>query len=146
MRIVSIRGNEHYRKNYGSYNEEKFQKALKSKLVLCLGLAIIQHKIKEAAILFKEESENYNLKFQPNDFKLMSSYLTFRYHTQNDEVKNIIKNYKVFFYEFFNSLEYTKEMTTKSIWSIFYKHYHIYYSNKFGVLGKIIHKTKIQLI
>lgn len=150
MKIVSLKGKELY-SNY--INGEKhidielqFKKSLKNKLAMCLGVSIIQNKIEEAASLFKNENTKYELQFIPNDFKLMNSYLTFRYQNSDNAIMEILIKYKPLFIQFFHQIGFNKSVTRTCIWAIFSKHYYILYVKKMGNIGRILHKLKVQTI
>ncbi len=148
MKKVLIRGKNLYMKNYLHTNkidiESTFKNSLKNKLAICLGVGILQNKIEETTSLFEEETKKNNLHFIPSDFKLMSSYLTFRYQDLDDDVIKILKNYKPQYVHFFQKIGYTKTIIRQCIWAIFSKHYHIYYRKKLGYLGILLHKLKAQ--
>ena len=150
MKNVLFRGKELSIKNNIGLNENDsklmFKNSLKHKLVMCLGVSILQNKIDESAKLFNEEIKKYNLELLQIDFKLMSSYLTFRYQTSQADLVKILKVNKPLFINFFQKIGYNKSQIKQCIWTIFSKHYHIFYTSKLGKIGLIFHKLKVQSV
>jgi glycosyltransferase involved in cell wall biosynthesis len=146
MKLVSVKGYNLVltKANNSILNTSKiiFNTHIKKKLAMCLGVAICQTKIVEAVRLYEQEVKQEALQFQVNDFKQMSSYLTFRYQTDKISVVTILTKYKELFRQFFKAIGFSKSTTDKCIWLIFSKHYYLEYTDKFGFLGKLIFKAK----
>ena len=150
LKTVSFRAIEKANKT-NLFNETpsskiQFQQALKKKLLMCLGLSIMQGKIEASCELFQKEIDEENLLIIIEDFKAMSSYLTFRYHTSSKNASIVLKEYKPFFIEFFKQNGYDKKKIKQCLWVIFSNHYHSYYKDKFGHFGLGLHKLKLQMI
>jgi len=64
----------------------------------------MQGKVAESCELFQKEIKEYNLLFSKEDFKMMSSYLTFRYRTSPKDALSVLKEYKPFFSNFLNKM------------------------------------------
>jgi len=148
LKEVALRGKEEFKKHQTNVLdiEKQFKNSLKQKLALCLGVGILQNKVKETVELFLLESKHHHLEFKPKDFKLMSSYLTFRYRTSEMDVRKVLNEYKPLYITFFKTLGYNRREIGKSTWIIFSKHYHLLYKKKYGTLGSIFHKLKSKLI
>lgn len=146
MKFVSVKGYKLFLKNANSsiLNTSKniFKTHLKYKLAMCLGVAICQIKIAEAISLYEQEVEQEALQFQLNDFKKMSSYLTFRYQTDKKNNTIILTKYKALFIQFFTGIGFSKSTINKCIWLVFSKHYFLKYTEDVGFLGKILFKIK----
>ncbi len=138
--------------NYSEFSKEikanktQFEQALKKKLLMCLGLSIMQGNIEESYKLFQKEINEQNLLFNIVDFKIMSSYLTFRYHTSPKEASFVLKEYKPFFIQFFKLNGYNNKKIKQCLWVIFSNHYHTHYKSKLGHFGLGLHKLKLQTI
>jgi glycosyltransferase involved in cell wall biosynthesis len=126
--------------------EKKFKTSLKKKLAMCLGVSLSQNKIKDSIDLLTSETQKFQLYFSPNDFSLMSSYLTFRYKTSEQDAKHILQKYKPIFKKFFEQIGYNKSQINKANWSVFSKHHYICYVSKYGTLGKVFFKIKSIMI
>ncbi len=124
----------------------KFQEALKKKLSMCLGLSITQGNIDDSYNLFQKEIVEHNLFFSTEDFKIMSSYLTFRYHTTFQESSIVLNQYKPMFIQFFKRNGYNNKKIKQCLWIVFSSHYYTYYKNKFSYIGLIFYKLKLQVI
>jgi len=146
MKLVSLKGYNLFLKNTDNPTENItkniFKTHLKKKLAMCLGVAICQNKIDEAKKLYEQEVKKEDLIFQANDFKQMSSYLTFRYQTDKKSIATVITKYKILFSQFFIAIGFTNSIKEKCIWILFSKHYYINYKNRFGFLGKLLFKVK----
>ena len=146
MKLVSVKGYNLFLKNADNsiQNSSKniFKTHLKNKLAMCLGVAICQTKVDEAMRLYEQEVKKEALLFQAKDFKQMSSYLTFRYQTDKQNITTILTKYKVLFSQFFIAIGFANSTTHKCIWLILSKHYYLSYNNKFGFFGKLVFKIK----
>jgi glycosyltransferase involved in cell wall biosynthesis len=146
MKLVSVKGYNLFLKNADNsiQNSSKniFKTHLKNKLAMCLGVAICQTKVDEAMRLYEQEVKKEALLFQAKDFKQMSSYLTFRYQTDKQNITTILTKYKVLFSQFFIAIGFDNSTTHKCIWLILSKHYYLNYTNKFGFFGKLFFKVK----
>lgn len=123
-------------------SDKEFINSLKYKLALCLGISITQNKIEESIQLFKKETKKYSLLFNHNDFKIMSSYLTFRYRTETSELNLILNTYYPLFKLFFQKIGLSKINQKRALWVIFKKHFYLMYIEKYGYLGLIYCKIK----
>lgn len=148
LKSVALRGKEIglSKKIITENPEENFKNSLKNKLAMCLGVSVLQNKIEDSLALFETETQKYNLDFSPNDFKLMSSYLTFRYKTNELDVRKVLNDYKPLYDHFFKEIGFNKREVIQASWAVFSKHYHLSYKNKFGTLGVAYHKLKSNLI
>jgi hypothetical protein len=150
LKTVSFRASENVSKTNSSNEHKniqiKFQQALKNKLSMCLGLSIMQGNIDEAYNLFQKEIDEHNFIFHIEDFKIMSSYLTFRYHTSFKESSIVLNKYKPLFIQFFKKNGYNKKKIKQCLWVIFSNHYNTYYKSKLSYLGLLLHKLKLQII
>lgn len=111
---------------------------IKSSLLKCLGLSVMQGKVEESLKLFSEEIAKYNFLFEPKDFSLMNSYLSFRYLTSKEEVEFIFKNIYPHFQIFFQRIPYSKKIQNSCLKAVFYKHQMIRNKQRWGVFSPVI--------
>jgi hypothetical protein len=113
---------------------------IKSSLLKCLGLSIMQGKVDESLKLFNEETAKYNFAFKPKDFSLMNSYLSFRYLTSKEDVRFLFENIYPHFQNFFNQIPYPENIQQASLKAVFYKHRMIRNKHKWGVWSPLINR------
>ena len=150
LKTVSLRAKDKAFETHSSNEHRnipvKFQQALKKKLSMCLGLSIMQGNIEDSYNLFQKEINDHHLLFEIEDFKIMSSYLTFRYHTSFQESSVVLNQYKPLFIKFFKKNGYSNKKIKRCLWVIFSSHYYAYYKSKFSYSGLVFHKFKLQVI
>jgi glycosyltransferase involved in cell wall biosynthesis len=113
---------------------------IKSSLLKCLGLSIMQGKVDDALRLFNEETAKYNFTFEPKDFSLMNSYLSFRYLTSKEDIEFLFKNIYPHFQNFFNRISYSENIQQACLRAVFYKHRMIRNKHKWGVWSPLINR------
>lgn len=82
----------------------KLSDTLKRHLLTCLGVSVMQGKIRESVELFNKEIADYAIKLKSTDFQFMYSYLSFRYWNSRKEVELIFKDLYPRFKSFFNEV------------------------------------------
>lgn len=114
---------------------------IKFQLLRCLGVSIMQGKIKESVDLFQSERNKYELTFNPQDYLFMSSYLSFRYFHSAAELYTVFSEFVPRFKEFFKQIElYGKEMEA-AIKVIFGAQYKIRNHQRYGrFLGALLNR------
>jgi glycosyltransferase involved in cell wall biosynthesis len=114
---------------------------LKPILIQCLGVLVVQGKVREAFELLKSEKEEFEMKFISSDFKSMNSYLTFRYWNELQDLNELIKNSKVFFLGFFNMIFSDKNEVASAMNQVFSQVFWKMNRMKYGrFLGAILNK------
>lgn len=103
-------------------------------LLRSLGVSVMQGKIDQSILFFKENTpiplENYII----SDFEYMCSYLSFRYWYSLSDIKEVFEFVYPNFKLFFNQLGYNKRETNKALFHVFKRHYfcrNIYHYGKF---------------
>lgn len=114
---------------------------IKRCLLQCLGVTIMQGYIEESIQLFEKERKQYNLVFEPNDFGLMCSYLSFRYWYAEDKLTQIFNEFYSNFEAFFNELDGNVIDSRKGLKQVFDRHIKVRRKQKFGLLGSIMNKV-----
>jgi len=109
LKIVGIRGMNHddripYADDVFRGIEVEPQKMIALQLLRCLGLSVMQGKIRESVDLFFKEKDKYNLAFSPFEFREMYSYLSFRYWVKMEEVMRIQEEFYPRFTIFFQQI------------------------------------------
>lgn len=120
-----IIGNSLLNKDYHFDTTPVLQKAL----IRCLGVSIMQSEIDKSVLLFKNESSKTINEYEPTEFSLMCSYLSFRYWYSPLDIKNVFETIYPNFKLFFNEVNYDKKLVDKVLFQIFKQHY--YYRNKY---------------
>jgi len=116
---------------------------IKFQLLRCLGVSVMQGKIKESVALFQSEKKKYELTFNPQDYLFMSSYLSFRYFHSAGELYTVFAEFVPRFKEFFRQIElYGKEMEV-AIKVIFGAQYKIRNHQRYGrFLGALLNRLR----
>ncbi len=113
---------------------------IKSSLLKCLGLSITQGKVDDALRLFNDEVAKYNFTFEPKDFSLMNSYLSFRYLTSREDVEFLFKNIYPHFQNFFNRIPNSEKTQQACLRAVFYKHRMIRNKHRWGICSPLINR------
>jgi len=117
---------------------------IKNSLLKCLGLSIMQGKIEESLRLFQDETARHKFAFEPEEFSLMNSYLSFRYLTSRENVEFLFKNSYPHFQNFFNRIPYSEKIQKACLRAVFCKHQMIRNKQRWGIFSPIInHWLKI---
>ena len=100
---------------------------LQDVLLRSLGVSVMQGKIDESIIFFRENTPIQIHEYQISKFELMCSYLSFRYWYSREDIKEVFEliypNFKLFFYK----LGYSKYKTERILYCVFKRHY--FYQN-----------------
>lgn len=101
-------------------------------LLRSLGVSVMQGKIDQSILFFKENTpiplENYII----SDFEYMCSYLSFRYWYSLSDIKEVFEFVYPNFKLFFNQLGYNKSETNKALFHVFKRHYFYHNIHKYG--------------
>ena len=92
---------------------------VKFQLFRCLGVSIMQGKIKDSVALFLKERQIWNWVISVDDYKGMSSYLSFRYFLKKEEIRSLLKDVKPLFEEFFKAIGLTEKDMSKALALVF---------------------------
>lgn len=120
-----ISENSLFNKEYDFNTTPVLQKAL----IRCLGVSIMQGEIDKSILLFDKESPKKINEYNPAEFSLMCSYLSFRYWYSPLDIKNVFRTIYPSFKMFFDAINYDKKLVDKALFHIFKQHY--YYRNIF---------------
>ncbi len=114
-------------------------KVLQEALIRSLGVSIMQGKIEESVELFKKESKKLIEEYQPEEYQIMCSYLSFRYWYSENEINEIIISTIPEFILFFKKIGYSNTRIKKIIFFIFNQHLCHLNKYRFGsIIGTII--------
>ncbi len=113
---------------------------VKKTLLMCLGVALCQNRISEAIDLFKTEKQLYNFEFIASDFKLMCSYLSFRYHVSINDIKYAFEVLYPRFSQFLTELDFSVYDQKAILSEIFSVHTKLQIRYKWGFLSPVINR------
>lgn len=114
--------------------------SVKKSLLMCLGVAVCQNRISEAIDLFKKEKQLYNFEFIASDFKLMCSYLSFRYKVSKNDVNYVFEVLYPRFTQFFTGLDFSESDQKAILSEIFSVHTKLQIRHKWGFLSPVINR------
>ena len=114
--------------------------SVKKSLLMCLGVAVCQNQISEAIDLFKKERQLYNFDFIASDFKLMCSYLSFRYKVSKNDINYVFEVLYPRFTQFFTGLDFSESDQKAILSEIFSVHTKLQISHKWGFLSPVINR------
>lgn len=113
---------------------------IKCSLLKCLGLSIMQGKIEESLRLFQEETDRFHFSFQPKEFNLMNSYLSFRYLTSQKDIEYLFNNIYPHFQHFFRHTSFSESKQRECLYAVFQKHMMIRNKQRWGIFSPIINR------
>lgn len=114
--------------------------SVKKSLLMCLGVAVCQNQISEAIDLFKKERQLYNFEFIASDFKLMCSYLSFRYKVSKNDINYVFEVLYPRFTQFFTGLDFSESDQKVILSEIFSVHTKLQIRHKWGFLSPVINR------
>ena len=117
--------NSLFNKDYDFDTNPVLQKAL----IRSLGVSIMQGEIENSITLFENESPKKINDYSPDEFGLMTTYLSFRYWYSPSDIKNVLGTIYPNFKLFFKTINYNEKLVNKALFHIFKQHY--YYQNKY---------------
>ncbi len=112
--------------------------SIKRNLLLCLGVSITQGRIDESVQLFNSENQKFNFKIDLVDYKIMCSYLSFRYRKNDDDLLRIQKVVIPNFISYFNNLGFNVSQVNSVMKLIFDSFYKIQLKKKWKILSPLI--------
>ncbi len=112
-------------KNY----EFNTNEVLQDVLLRSLGVSVMQGKIDESIIFFRENTPIQIHEYKVSKFEFMCSYLSFRYWYTPEDIKEVFELIYPNFKLFFNKLGYSKNKTNRILYYVFKRHY--FYQNIF---------------
>ena len=98
-------------------------RVLQEVLLRSLGVSIMQGKIDQSILFFKEHSPISLNGYKVGDYEYMCSYLSFRYWYSQADIKEVFESIYPNFNLFFNRLGYNKSITNKALYHVFKSHY-----------------------
>jgi glycosyltransferase involved in cell wall biosynthesis len=114
--------------------------SVKKSLLMCLGVAVSQNRISEAIDLFKKEKQLFNFEFIGSDFKLMCSYLSFRYNVSRNDIKYAFEVLYPRFSQFLTGLDFSDSDQKAILSEIFSVHTKLQIRYKWGFLSPFINR------
>lgn len=127
------------------YTEIDLRPSVKHFLTMFIGVALVQNQKEVAIQLYSQNTNKYHLEWQPEDWRPMCSYLSFRYRYLSDEVLKALNVYRNIFREFLTQIGYDKKKTDNVLQEIFETHIKIYNRQKWGIAGKVFNYLRFQL-
>jgi len=122
--------------NFGS--DFDFVASIKDHFFRCLGVMIHQGQVDKAIYWYQEEVQKWNWSINRSDWKLLSSYLSWGYFFEKDEIQKLMKQTGNALLEFFLRLGYSKKESMKLVRLVFTpqlkKRNHIRFGRLFGGL------------
>ncbi len=114
---------------------------IKRCLLQCLGVTVMQGHIQESLQLFEKERKQMDLVFEPKDFGLMCSYLSFRYCYAEDKLKQVFNEFYSNFEAFFKELDGDLIDSRKALKHVFDRYSKVRRKQQFGLFGSIMNKV-----
>jgi glycosyltransferase involved in cell wall biosynthesis len=114
---------------------------IKTRLLTCLGVSVMQGKIKQSVELFRKEMNTFRLTFSAEDFKAMYSYLSFRYWSGEQEIDRILNEFVPRFKSFFLESGLSPAEQQKALEAVFLPVRKIRNVNQHGkIIGGLMNK------
>jgi hypothetical protein len=113
---------------------------VKRLLLMCMGVAVMQGKIEQAIELIHQEFKEWGFDLQPEDFKYMCSYLSFRYQVSNEDLKWIKDELMPLFRLFFEKLAWQNLDNKKAFAVVFSIHHQLMIRKKWGFVSPLINR------
>ncbi len=104
-------------------------KVLVNVLIRSIGVGIMQNNIEESLAFLRNETIKELSQFEPKEFEIMCSYMTFRYWYSPSDIEEVFTVYYPRFEEFFVKAGYDKIFRKKVMFVIFKRHF--YYKNRY---------------
>ncbi|MHA7131826.1 glycosyltransferase family 2 protein [Algoriphagus namhaensis] len=107
---------------YAPYNNEydlDYPEIQKNHLIRMLGVMLHQEKVEEAITCYQEELKKCNWKLKKEDWKLLSSYLSWGYFFAPSEIKQLLHKTKKDLCSFFVGLGYSNNESNEIIRMVF---------------------------
>lgn len=101
-------------------------------LLRSLGVSVMQGKIDQSILFFKENTPISLKNYIISDYERMCSYLSFRYWYSPTDIKEVFEIIYPNFKLFFNQLGYNKSETNKALFYVFKRHYFYHNIHKYG--------------
>ncbi len=124
-----------------SHNQEydlNISEMQKNHLIRMLGVLIHQGKVYEAINWYREEQEKWNWKLKKKEWRYLSTYLSWGYFFESDEIKQLLQKTKTDLNLFFTGLGYSHIESKEIIQIVFEpqlkRRNHNYYGKFFGRL------------
>lgn len=127
-----------------SYPEIDPSSAIKRTLAMCLGVLLVQDQLKAAKNLYENETRSYDLKWSVEDWKQMSSYLSFRYMTQPKEIQFVLQALRPRCFTFLQAIGISSDLQSEIIKSVFEWQLKKQNVMRWGYAGKIINKIEFR--
>jgi glycosyltransferase involved in cell wall biosynthesis len=145
LKTVSLRAYNYDSRIFSEYTfnfdyKNLLEESIKRSLMMCVGVAIFQEKYDIAYDLFIKESIYFGFSYKETDFRLMCSYLNFRYNTSSkdlDWVFGVIRPRFKKFIDILNLKGIDKEHALSEIFAI---HNKIRFKKSFGFLSPLINQ------
>ena len=107
---------------------------------MCLGVSVMQGKVSESIELFTKETNEHQFNWEPADFKLMCSYLSFRYQYEKKDIDWVFCNVYPAFSAFFRLTGLSESDQKIAMREVFSRQIKLRNLYKWGMLGKLINR------
>ncbi len=124
----------------GEEAADELSATFKRMLLMCIGVAVMQGKIEQAIELIHQEFKEWGFDLQPEDFKYMCSYLSFRYQVANEDLKWIKDELMPLFRLFFEKLAWQNLDNKKAFAVVFSIHHKLMIRKKWGFISPLINR------
>lgn len=107
-------------------------------LIRSMGVGVMQGKIEATLDFFKKNASKKLLDYQPQDYEIMCSYMSFRYWYSPSDVKEVLTDIYPYFDSFFSLAGYSSAFKKRALYGIFKRHF--FYQNKYrygSTLGSV---------
>lgn len=109
-------------------------------LIPCLGVMVIQGKVKEAISLYHREKETFKFHPRDEDFQKLNSYLTFRYWNSRNELEKVLNELEPLIFKFLKGINEHNFSAKKISRQILSSPQKKYFKLSYGkVIGKILY-------
>jgi glycosyltransferase involved in cell wall biosynthesis len=122
---------------------------LKTVLIRSVGISIMQGKINESVVFFKENCSSDWKHFSPADYAIMCSSSTFRYWYDRKDIEEVLQKLPIHYKRFFEALGYDEKFVQKALFHIFKRHLFLRNQHKYGkwigaLFNKLFHLNRLK--
>lgn len=129
---------------YNQKNDLDFPEIQKNHLIRMLGVMIHQGKVNESIIWYQEEQKKWNWRVEKKDWKYLSTYLSWGYFFEPEEIKHLLQKTKKYLNLFFVGLGYPDSESNEIIRMVFEPQLKRRNHQRFGkYFGALLNRLKI---
>lgn len=116
----------------------------KKHMIRMLGVILHQRKVKEAVEWYQEEKEKWNWEIIPEDWKGLSSYLSWGYLNSSDEIESLLSRTGQMLFKFFSGLGYSHKAASDLVRLVFIPQFKRRNHQKWGrLVGAILNRLEV---